>query len=453
MDSSEIEKKLNDLMKEIEDKVDTEKIANDVANVIDDAVNVAKRASDDALNAAKRASDDALNAARRAADDAAHYINHWDSKRVEKNVVAEGEVTEEKIEKSRPYTNRVIYRQGPQPSTELDINRAIYRKPKGGALFLVLGILLTIVSGIGFSVCFFTLLGSLLLGWGDTFAALNALAAELPLLGLGIGSIVFGGLRIGRQSRVKKYMKLFQRHAYCNIEDLAKKIRHSEEYVRKDVKKLIQKGVFPQGHLDDQESCLMLNDKIYGQYLESKRQQEQARLEEEQAKKAQEAEKQQREQMDEKSKKLYESFDKGQEYLNQIRSISAKLKNKSICLKLEHLEIITEQIFLQVKKRPENLPEIRKLLDYYLPTIVKMLVAYEEFETQPLQGENIVKAKEEIENSLDIINEAFEKIFDNLFDDTAMDISADISVLHTMLANEGLTGGNDFDEKNYTDNL
>ena len=40
---------------------------------------------------------------------------------------------------------------------------------------------------------------------------------------------------------------------------------------------------------------------------------------------------------------------------------------------------------------------------------------------------------------LDTLNLAFAKLFDNLYQDTSMDITADISVLHTLLAQEGLT--------------
>ena len=44
----------------------------------------------------------------------------------------------------------------------------------------------------------------------------------------------------------------------------------------------------------------------------------------------------------------------------------------------------------------------------------------------------------EIEQTLDTLNEAFEKLLDSLFEDVAWDVSSDISVLHTMLAQEGL---------------
>ena len=58
---------------------------------------------------------------------------------------------------------------------------------------------------------------------------------------------------------------------------------------------------------------------------------------------------------------------------------------------------------------------------------------------QPIQGENILSSKKEIEETLDTLNIAFEKLFDSVFQDKAMDVSSDISVLHTLLAQEGLT--------------
>ena len=60
-------------------------------------------------------------------------------------------------------------------------------------------------------------------------------------------------------------------------------------------------------------------------------------------------------------------------------------------------------------------------------------------DAQPVQGENITSSKKEIEAAIDTLNEAFAKLLDSVFKDTAWDVSSDISVLHTMLAQEGLT--------------
>ena len=81
---------------------------------------------------------------------------------------------------------------------------------------------------------------------------------------------------------------------------------------------------------------------------------------------------------------------------------------------------------------------LTRLMDYYLPTTVKLLDAYKELDAQPIQGENIQKSKKEIEAALDTLSTAFEKLLDSVFKEMAWDVSTDISVLHTVLAQEGL---------------
>ena len=79
------------------------------------------------------------------------------------------------------------------------------------------------------------------------------------------------------------------------------------------------------------------------------------------------------------------------------------------------------------------------MMDHYLPMTVKLLRAYADMDAQPIQGDTIRSSKREIEETLDTLNLAFEKLLDSIFEDTALDVSSDISVLQTLLAQEGLT--------------
>ena len=45
----------------------------------------------------------------------------------------------------------------------------------------------------------------------------------------------------------------------------------SVRYVRRDLRKMLKAGMFPDGHLDDKETCFMLNNVIYRQYLETEK--------------------------------------------------------------------------------------------------------------------------------------------------------------------------------------
>ena len=103
------------------------------------------------------------------------------------------------------------------------------------------------------------------------------------------------------------------------------------------------------------------------------------------------------------------------------------------------MEMLVDKIFDRVEQNPASVGDIRKMMEYYLPTTIKLLQAYQDLNAQPVQGENIISSKKEIEKTLDTLNRAFEKLLDDLFQETAWDVSTDISVLHTMLAQEGLT--------------
>ena len=126
----------------------------------------------------------------------------------------------------------------------------------------------------------------------------------------------------------------------------------------------------------------------------------------------------------------------GREMIEQIRRSNDKIEGGNLCEDGPD-GTIAKKIFEQVQEHP--LPDIRRLMNYYRPTL-KLLNVYEEFDSQPVQGENIRSAKQQIEATLDTINVAFENLLDKLFTDEVLDVSSDITVLETMLKQEGLTG-------------
>jgi len=136
---------------------------------------------------------------------------------------------------------------------------------------------------------------------------------------------------------------------------------------------------------------------------------------------------------------VQEVLDKGNGFLNQIRLCNDAIPGEEISGKISRMELIVQRIFERAETHSEIIPDLKKMMDYYLPMTVKLLNAYAEMDAQPVQGETIRSSKQEIEATLDTLNTAFEKLLDSVFADTALDISSDISVLQTLLAQEGLT--------------
>ena len=142
--------------------------------------------------------------------------------------------------------------------------------------------------------------------------------------------------------------------------------------------------------------------------------------------------------MPEECRKILEE---GQEYITYIHKCNDDLPGEEITRKLSRLEAIITRIFQEVEKQPELASDLRRFMNYYLPTTRKLVDAYREIELDSFRTEQNEKTKKEIEDTLDTINQAFEKLLNSFFEERAMDISSDISVLHSMLAQEGLTQG------------
>ena len=274
--------------------------------------------------------------------------------------------------------------------------------------------------------CFFTL------GLGiSTVAALFsgslAGAGVLAAMTAGCGWMLSSGVGTMKTvSRFRTYRKLLGKKTQCALEKLARGVGKDVPFVRKDVQKMIGSGYFLEGHLDHEENTLIISDVIYQQF-------EQARLQQEQLLKqrAEEAAKA-------PDPRIKEVLDKGSAFIAQIRKCNDDIPGEAVSEKIDRIEQVVRKIFDRVKTHPEVIPDLKKLMDYYLPMTVKLLRAYADMDAQPVQGENILNSKREIEATLDTLNAAFEKLLDELFQDTALDISSDISVLNAMLAREGL---------------
>lgn len=127
-----------------------------------------------------------------------------------------------------------------------------------------------------------------------------------------------------------------------------------------------------------------------------------------------------------------------QAILRQLREVNDAIPGEEMSAKIDRLEAITAKIFAAAEKDPEKLPKMRRFMDYYLPTALKLLNAYSQFDSQGGDGEVIRQSKRKIEQTMDVLVEGFETQLDNLFADDALDVEADIRVLQNMMAQDGL---------------
>ena len=128
----------------------------------------------------------------------------------------------------------------------------------------------------------------------------------------------------------------------------------------------------------------------------------------------------------------------GQDMLAQIREENDQISDPVLSGKIDRLETISNQIFLTVTDNPDKAPQIRRFMDYYLPTVLKMLTNYRKLDEREVTGENADKTKKRVEDAMDIVLSAFQKQHDQLYQHEMLDVTSDISVLETMMKQDGL---------------
>lgn len=319
----------------------------------------------------------------------------------------------------------------------------------------VSGILLTVFGSIGAGLFGIGSLVLVLVGYlTNNFSILGTIAAGLlPMLMISFFMMAGGGRNRKRVRRFRRYLKIIGGRSYCSLEELSQSTGWNKRFVVKDIRRMISLGMFSEGRIDEQQTCVILNRESYHQYLETMKsarlreieQQKQVKGEENgragSAGDTQEPVRNAAADLSPEQKELRKALESGRACIRQMKEASEEIPGEEISRKLYRLEVVTGRIFDYVETHPSQFPEIQKFMEYYLPTTLKLINAYREFDRQPVQGENITTAKKEIESTLDTINHAFETLLDSLYEDAAMDVSTDISVLQTMLAQEGLTPG------------
>lgn len=135
-------------------------------------------------------------------------------------------------------------------------------------------------------------------------------------------------------------------------------------------------------------------------------------------------------------------IDQRDKALLEMRRLNDAIADEKISQQIDRMEKTTQAIFTYVAEHPQKLPQIRRFLNYYLPTTLKLLNAYDRMDSAGVAGANIDGTMGKIESMLDTVAAAYDKQLDALFADEALDISAEITVMEQMLCQEGLSGQN-----------
>lgn len=295
----------------------------------------------------------------------------------------------------------------------------------GAVIMMIAGYTITAVfgfAGLGFALMMLPAAAI------DQFALSVAGASAGLMVPFTAGGLVLGiagTKRFGAAKRFRKYLNVLRSESFCQIKQLAAGTGKSEKFTVNDLNKMISKGYFPEGHIDDHKTCFIGDDATYRQYIAAR----------DSAAKATEPEKPEHY----TSSEIQQVIEEGKAYIKTIQEANDAIYDPVISDKLYRMEIIVKKIFDHVKANPDQVGQLRRFMNYYMPTTEKLVRAYQQMDGETVLGKNMTRAKKEIAETLDTINEAYEKLYDSMHIDIVMDVSSDISVLKTMFAQEGLS--------------
>lgn len=262
--------------------------------------------------------------------------------------------------------------------------------------------------GIGISLPMIILSGALVASSGVTMAGIN---------------------KRGLASRAYRIQLLLEDKKVCTIEQLASSTGRSPAQVRQDVKRGMKAGFLPQVRMDTGETCAIFGEEAFQLYLDS----ETARKQKEQEEKDRER------RLGQAGSAEIERFAiEGEKALSSLRDVRVHIQDEQVAVKIKKLETTIEKIFNYVRQHPQKLPATRKFTSYYLPTTLKILQKYRQYDSMDIQLTSVQKAMQEIEDTLDTLETAYTNLLENLYHEDTLDVTTDVEVLQSMLQQEGL---------------
>ena len=138
-------------------------------------------------------------------------------------------------------------------------------------------------------------------------------------------------------------------------------------------------------------------------------------------------------------------LEEGNRALSEMGRLYMSIKDPEVRAKINEIMRITDKITQDAIDDRKDIPQIKKFMNYYLPTTLKLLNSYDRMSSLGIEGENLDKSMKSINEMLDAAIAAYKKRLDSLFENQALDIETDIEVMNTMLAREGLSGNDEFD--------
>lgn len=298
--------------------------------------------------------------------------------------------------------------------TAKKMNRAPKASDKTARILMIVGAAITAIFGISLV----TMLGEVIAyGW------YSYMMEELfPMCGFfagGVAMLVAGQRMKRRSARVARYLAVMGERGYISVEELCTVTGKSRKKIESDLDYMVEKGLLGTGaYLDSGRGIFFRSADAFADYANATAKKENVT-----------------------PKEANEGYAGA---LRAIRSANDRIADAVLSEKIDHLETVAGKIFREVEQHPEKQQQAATFLNYYLPTTLKLLDSYAKFEEAGIEGENLSRAQERIEETMDALIKGFDKQLDDLYRNEAMDIDSDIRVMENMLRRDTASVEDDF---------
>ena len=254
--------------------------------------------------------------------------------------------------------------------------------------------------------------------WHDWMDLLRQVFYPMGMMAGGVSLLLGSGAMKRRQRRFATYLRTVGQKQAVPLDYLARAADVSRRRVEKDVNLMLEKGMWgDEAYVDMGSGMLFRSQAAATAYFDKTRQPQQTP---EPAVPPQASE-------------GYAGT------LRQIRELNDRIADEALSAKIDRIEQVSGRIFKAIEDTPAKKNAAGTFLNYYLPTTLKLLNAYDRMDSTGIAGDNITATKDKVSAMMDTIVHAFDRQLDALFGEEALDISTDITVMENLLAREGLT--------------
>ena len=298
--------------------------------------------------------------------------------------------------------------------TAKQMNRAPKASDKTSRILSIVGAAITAIFGISLV----TMLGEVIAyGW------YSYMMEELfPMCGFfagGVAMLVAGQRMKRRSARIARYLAVMGERGYISVEELCTVTGKSRKKIESALDYMVEKGLLGAGaYLDSGRGIFFRSADAFADYANATAKKENVT-----------------------PKEANEGYAGA---LRAIRSANDRIADPVLSEKIDHLETVAGKIFREVEEHPEKQQQAATFLNYYLPTTLMLLDSYAKFEEAGIEGENLSRAQEPIEETMDALIKGFDKQLDDLYRNEAMDIDSDIRVMENMLRRDTASVEDDF---------